>query len=248
MRIQRPVVLAAAALAVLAGAARADWLVTTDGARLETKGPWKVEGRRIVFTLPNGTLSAMRADEIDLDQSALVTQQEAESARRAAEPKVEPKREPVMRLTEKDFPSTTGSVADAEATAEGEGAAAKPAASGSGLEVVSWEKAQNATGDGLDIFGTVRNGTRTNITSPTLMAMIYGPDGGLLATAEGTVNAGAIGPTGSANFRVSFPGVPDFAAVKFDVQGRGFKTQEGAQEAAEEGAEELPPDEGGSGS
>ena len=93
MRTQRPIVLAAAAaLALVAGAARADWIVTTDGARLETKGPWKVDGRRIVFTLPNGTLSAMRADEVDLDQSALVTQQEAEAARRAAEPKVEPVR------------------------------------------------------------------------------------------------------------------------------------------------------------
>ena len=29
----------------------------------------------------------------------------------------------------------------------------------------------------------------------------------------------------TANFRVAFPGVPDFASVKFDAQGRGFKPQ-----------------------
>ena len=52
----------AAALAVgfTAGAAHADWLVTRDGARIETKGAWKVDGRRVVFTMPNGTLSALR--------------------------------------------------------------------------------------------------------------------------------------------------------------------------------------------
>ena len=243
MRTLRPIVLAAAALALGAGAARADWIVTTDGARLETKGPWKVDGRRIVFTQPNGQLSALRADEVDLDQSALATQQAAEEVRRAAEPKAEPKREPVLRLTEKEIPPTEGDGSGAAAAGEGEaGAAAAPAAAAasSGLEVASWEKAQNAAGDGVDVFGTVRNGGRANITSPSILAMIYGPDGGLIATSEGTVNAGAIGPGGSANFRVSFPGVPDFTAVKFDVQGRGFNVQE----AAEAGAEEVPAEEG----
>lgn len=243
-RFCRPIVLVAAALAAAAGGARADWIVTTEGARLETKGPWKVDGRRIVFTLPNGVLSALRAEEVDLDQSALVTQEAAEAARRAAEPKVEPKREPVYRLTEKDIPpSITGGEEAAEA-AEGTAGAAAAAPAAATLEVASWEKAQNAAGDGVDVFGTIRNGTRVNITSPSLMAMIYGPDGGLIATAEGTVNAGAIGPTGSANFRVSFPGVPDFTAIKFDVQGRGFNTQ--PQEG--EGYEGEPPPADDSGS
>ena len=31
--------------------------MTRDGARIETKGAWKVDGRRVLFTLPNGTLS-----------------------------------------------------------------------------------------------------------------------------------------------------------------------------------------------
>jgi hypothetical protein len=243
-RLSRPIVLVAAALAVTAGGARADWIVTTDGARLETKGPWKVEGRRIVFTLPNGVLSAMRAEEVDLDQSALVTQEAAEAARRAAEPKVEPKREPVFRLTEKDIPPSPGGPEEpGDGTAAEGGETAAPAPAAAALEVASWEKAQNAAGDGVDVFGTIRNGTRVNITSPSVMAMIYGPDGGLLATAEGTVNSGAIGPTGSANFRVSFPGVPDFTAIKFDVQGRGFKTQSPEGEGE---AEEPPADDSGS--
>ena len=52
-------------LAVLstAGPLQADWLVTRDGARIETKGAWKVDGRRVLFTVPNGTLSMIRTDE-----------------------------------------------------------------------------------------------------------------------------------------------------------------------------------------
>ncbi|KAB2962205.1 MAG: hypothetical protein F9K16_09710, partial [Thermoanaerobaculia bacterium] len=77
--------LLAAALLVAAGPARADWLVTTDGGLIETKGPWKVDGRRVVFHLPNGTLSSVRADEVDLDRSAAETARAAEAARRASE-------------------------------------------------------------------------------------------------------------------------------------------------------------------
>ncbi|KAB2962235.1 MAG: hypothetical protein F9K16_09660, partial [Thermoanaerobaculia bacterium] len=73
MRGLRSSLLAAAALVAAAGPAAADWLVMKDGSRLETRGAWKVDGRRVVFNLPNGTLSAIRADEIDLDASAAAT-------------------------------------------------------------------------------------------------------------------------------------------------------------------------------
>ena len=83
-RLRSPWLLVAAALA--AAPAAADWLVMKDGGRIETKGPWSVEGRRVLFTQPNGTLSVLRAEEVDLDQSAAVTAAEVEAARKAAEP------------------------------------------------------------------------------------------------------------------------------------------------------------------
>ena len=100
-------VLAALSALAVTGTARADWLVTRDGARLETKGPWKVDGRRVLFTLPNGALSTIRTDEVDLDQSALVTTQ-AKEAQAAPAAIALPKKEPVLRLTEKDIPPMTG--------------------------------------------------------------------------------------------------------------------------------------------
>ena len=211
-----------------ADAAHADWLVTRDGARIETKGAWKVDGRRVLFTVPNGTLSMIRTDEVDLDQSALVTTQ-AREAPVAPVPAVKEKKEPVLRLTEKDIPPVSAAaLAEAEAEAggtagkEGEAGAAQEAAT-SPLEVISWEKTENSTGDGLEIFGTMKNGSPNIITTPTLMVAIYDADGGLLATNNGEVNSPQIQPGKTANFRVAFPGVPDFASVKFDAQGRGYK-------------------------
>ncbi|MBP1621040.1 MAG: hypothetical protein H6Q02_1807 [Acidobacteria bacterium] len=245
--------LLAAALLAAAGPARADWLVTTDGGLIETKGPWKVDGRRVVFQMPNGTLSSVRSDEVDLDRSAAETARAAEAARRAAEPAPEPKREPVMRLTEKDIPPSTAVAEEGEegeaGTAEGAAAAAAVA---SGLEVISWDKTATAAGDGLEIFGTIKNNSPNNITSPSLMVMIYGADGGLMATNEGTINVGMIPAGKTANFRAAFPGVHDFSAAKFDAQGRGFRAptpepgSEGAaapEPEAPEATEEEPPSE-----
>ena len=200
-----------------ASVARADWLVMRDGARIETKGTWKVDGRRVLFTLPNGTLSTLRTDELDLDQSALVTTRARETPATPV-PALKEKREPVLRLTEKDIPPMVAPAEGADAK-EGDGKDAEK----SSLEVISWEKTENATGDGLEIFGTIKNGSPNIITTPTLLVAIYDADGGLLATNGGDVNSPQIQPGKTANFRVAFPGVPDFASVKFDAQGRGFK-------------------------
>lgn len=55
-------------------AAAADWLAFKDGTTTETKGPWKIQGRRVVFTSLSGTLTAARLDEIDLAASEQLSQ------------------------------------------------------------------------------------------------------------------------------------------------------------------------------
>jgi hypothetical protein len=239
VKIQRPAelktIVAIAAIAALAavaaGPARADWLVMRDGARLETKGPWKVDGRRVLFTLPNGMLSTVRTDEVDLDQSALVTTR-AKEAPAVPVPAVKEKKEPVLRLTEKDIPPVGAQAAEEDAKPGEEKADGKEAGSPP-LDVISWEKTENATGDGLEIFGTLKNGTGNIITTPTLLVAIYDAEGGLLATNSGEVNSPQIQPGKTANFRVAFPGIPDFASVKFDAQGRGYKPRIENPEAEE---------------
>lgn len=61
-------------LSLLPVAAAADWLAFKDGTTTETKGPWKIQGRRVVFTSLSGTLTAARLDEIDLAASEQLSQ------------------------------------------------------------------------------------------------------------------------------------------------------------------------------
>lgn len=223
----RPQLLILAAL-VAAAPAAADWLVTRDGGRIETRGAWKVADRQVLFTQPNGTLSSIRLDEVDLDQSAMETRRAVEAANAPpAAPAKAP--EPVLRLTDKDLPPVRESE-EGEAVA---GADESEKKLSSGLEVGTWERAASPGGDGIEIFGSVKNSGTSNVTSPTLMVTLYDNEGRLIATAEGRVNAAAVPPGQTASFRVVFPGVDDFAAARFDPQGTPFASRTG--DAAEGG-------------
>lgn len=221
----RPQLLILAAL-VAAAPAAADWLVTRDGGRIETRGAWKVAGRQVLFTQPNGTLSSIRLDQVDLDLSATETQRALQAATAPPAPPAA-KPEPVLRLTDKDLPPVRE--ADEDTAAAGADKAEKKVSSG--LEVGSWERAASPGGDGIEIFGSVKNSGSSNVTSPTLMVTLYDGEGRLIATAEGRVNAAAVPPGQTASFRVVFPGVDDFAAARFDPQGMPFasRTEDGAE-------------------
>ena len=97
------IALVAFGLPALAAPGRADWLLTRDGARIETRGPWTVKGKLVVFTLASGTLSSLRTTEVDLEASAQST---AEAQARAAAPpaaeKPAEKPPPVLVLTDAD--------------------------------------------------------------------------------------------------------------------------------------------------
>lgn len=80
-----------------AGVLQADSLVLRDGSHIETRGPYEVQGRRVVFTDHRGQLSALRLEEVDLEASRKLA--EAPPAA-PTEPKTQPK--PVLTLTNKD--------------------------------------------------------------------------------------------------------------------------------------------------
>ncbi len=83
---------------MLAGVAHADWLVTRDGERIETRGAWEVRGRVVVFTNHGGALSSIRLDEVDLEASRAATEEPEQAAAQPAAPA----RKPVMTLTTRD--------------------------------------------------------------------------------------------------------------------------------------------------
>jgi hypothetical protein len=96
--------LTAAALATVATtAARADWLVTLEGARVETRGPWEVRGRMVVFTQTGGTLSSIRLSEVDLEASRAATDEAAAPPPAPAPAEAPPPPPPpVLKLTNAD--------------------------------------------------------------------------------------------------------------------------------------------------
>lgn len=228
MSLRRAVLLSGVGLALSGlGPATADILVMQDGSRVETDGGWRVDGRRILFDLPNGTLSSIRASEVDLAASERATAHAAEAALRAAQPAPPPaptRGEPVLRITEKDLPPVTESQLAGEDAGEAL-AAEGDAAPGSGvpLEVLSWDRLLMDDSNGVAVYGTLRNNGDGAVVAPRVTVLAYGEDGGLLATTEGRVNLSAIPAGKSANFRAEFPGLPDFAAVKFNLAGRGYE-------------------------
>jgi hypothetical protein len=139
----------------------AEWLVTRDGGRVETLGKWKVEGSKVVFTLPNGTLGVLRKSEVDLDASAAASTGDSGEAKKAAEPPAKkPAAKPVLVLTDKDIAKAPAPAASSEDAAA---AAAAPAADPKAdqdemqsLRVTAWNQKPGAQG-GLELTGMVQN-------------------------------------------------------------------------------------------
>ncbi|MEM8930916.1 MAG: hypothetical protein AAGE94_07065, partial [Acidobacteriota bacterium] len=88
-----------------------DVLVTVDGDRIETQGPWEVRGRQVIFTDAQGRHAAMRLTDIDLDASDAATREAAAPppppAPDAAPPPAPPV-EPVLTLTNDNIGAGSG--------------------------------------------------------------------------------------------------------------------------------------------
>src|SRR4030095_2502949 len=89
------------ALLAAASPATADWLVTRAGGRVETKGPWRVKGKLVVFDKTDGTLASLRLSEVDLEASRKATADAHAGA--AAPPAPEPPKKKLATLTDADF-------------------------------------------------------------------------------------------------------------------------------------------------
>lgn len=83
----------------LAATSDAEVLVLKDGSRLFLREAPRVEGQRLVFTTPQGVLSALPLAEVDLGATEAANRGAAAAASSAAAPA---RREPVLRLTDED--------------------------------------------------------------------------------------------------------------------------------------------------
>jgi len=222
---------AAFALLLLAAVApaRADWLVTRAGGRIETQGPWQVKGKLIVFKGTNGALGSLRLADVDLPASQTATAEAKEAKEKAVAiaqepPKPKERKKSVRSLTDADF----GHKAADDGTAKPEGAGKdakdakakddKPKDNTESLVVVqSWSKLNRTEGDGIDLYGTLQNNGKDMATDVVLKVTLVNETNETVGTAEGVLAATSIPANGSTSFRVPFAGVFAFSQARFEV-------------------------------
>ena len=231
MKPQRFVsLLALAALVGAAGPARADWLVTREGARVETRGAWSVKGKLVVFETAAGKLSSLRVADVDLDASRRATEEAvAAQAQAEAEPERPAERKkPVRVITDKDVRPASPAPAPGdrpEAGSEGGEAPAADATSGPIPLVETWNQARDPEKDHVVINGTLQNSSSSTATDLKLKVLIFDETGTLIATSEAAVARGALPPGERTAFKAEFPGYFSFAKIQFEPKSRSLSTR-----------------------
>ncbi len=216
----------------------ADWLVTQDGDRVETKGAWKVKGKMVVFTATNGTLTSIRASEVDLDASAVATER-AKNPPPAADPQKENgTQSAVLVITDKDIKSATpepepspvapeGTLPGEEGEAEGEGEEGEEAeaeAQVGTLAVESWRIAESDQVDGVEVFGSLRNGGTEIAAELSMVVRVMDEDGNQLVEQGAFLKNSSLLPGRATSFRVLLPGLPELPTDPvFEIKSRGIK-------------------------
>ena len=216
-----------ASLTVLAAPppASSDWLILRGGAAVETAGPWRVEGRLLVFDRPDGGLASVRLDDVLLPASDRATAA-ARAALEALPPVAPPRRKARVVLTDADIPRarTEPEPPPAEEAAESEVEGAEEAGTvGSELVVLSWESVESPAGDGLQIYGTVQNQGRGVLTDLGLRVRLYDADGLLIGSSEAQLVGPALPSRARSNFTVGFPGVFAYSSAGFDPHYSGYE-------------------------
>lgn len=204
-------------------AVRADWLVTRDGGRVETQGPWKVDGKRVVFTQKDGTLSSLRLTEVDLDASRQTTTamaEEATAAKATAAAEAPPAKKSTRVFTDKDFARPPAppkdDAKDGDAKPGADPAAAAAAAAGP-VRVGDWKQSRNQETHALEITGSVVNSGPDLAVAVSVTVRLFNPRGEQFATQSATLNTRSLHPGQNTAFTAVFADVIDFASAKIDV-------------------------------
>ena len=209
-----PEILLGTACLLLAAPLGADWLVTRDGGRVETDGPWTVKGRQVVFTLPSGTLASLRLDDVDLEASEAATAEVATGAKETedGEPAMEESASPIAVITNDSLgpasapPSSeaasgsavNGDGEDEEEVAPGTMRATAP------FKVLHWRSA-SAAGRGWEVTGTVQNAGTEDVKLGRGLIRFEGEGGGKLAESVQLFFAGRdLSAGASTKFRALF--------------------------------------------
>jgi hypothetical protein len=226
-------ILLATLLALAAGPVAADWLVTRDGAQLETRGPWEIEGKLVVFRLANGTLSSMHLAELDLEASDRLTTSRSQPIQKPQQRTRKKPEKSAFVITDDDVKHVNpGSV-----RAEGEAgeptisapAAAREESAGGGVAVSQWDTVYDESIDGVVLSGTLENRDSRGHQELGLAISLVSEGGVPAGSAHATLARDALKGGETTTFRASFPGVPDFEKAEFGISGASLPTEQEAE-------------------
>jgi len=220
-------------LAATASPAAGDWLLTRAGGRVETRGPWQVKGKLVVFTLADGSLSSLRLADVDLGASGKATGDAKVQAVKPAAP--EPVKKKLAVLTDENFRRPAS--AAAQPTGETQPSpAVQPDKSGP-VTISAWKRVNLPGGDGIAIEGTLHNTTDHVILNASAEVQLLDDSGERMHSAAGVLSSRSIQPRATIDFRAAFPGVFTFGEIKVETQ--GVPLDVGSPEARAESA--APP-------
>jgi hypothetical protein len=201
--------------------AGADWLVPLDGDRIETQGPWSIQGKLVIFTSPGGGLSSLRLADIDVDASDHLTA--ASRANQNRPRAVQPTREATIVLTDNDVGHVDdrlrGGMEDRQEAAEEARAEIRrsAAATEEGVSVTEWEQGFDDNANGVVVTGRVENRSRDIQTEVTLQIFLRLVDGSLAGRGPATLQKQVLNPRASTTFKATFPGVLSFDRPDFEI-------------------------------
>jgi hypothetical protein len=229
--------LLAVLLAVTASPVAADWLVTHDGVQIETRGPWEIQGKLVVFRLANGNLSSMRLSELDLEASERLTTTKAQPIQKPQKRSRFKPKKPAFVITDDDVkhvnPGTSQTAGDEGGASVSAPAAARAESGGGEVTVSKWDTAYDEAIDGVVITGTVENRDSRGHQDLALEISLVDEGGVPAGSAHATMAKNALKGGESTTFRASFPGVDDFEKADFGISGASLPTAVAAAETAE---------------
>ena len=205
----------------------ADWLISRDGARIETRGPWQVKGSIVLFTPPAGTLSSMRLSEVDLAASTAASNKvrvQPPLELRAADPAA---RRPVLVLDNRNVKRAApvskedaGSSPPAGDERPGPESPAAPADPGP-VEVVFWQERAQRDLTGIEISGTLRNFSSQIATDLGVQVKLFDTSGQLVAVAEAFIDTASLAARSTTGFRAMLNDVAGLESEPhFEVKSR----------------------------
>ena len=215
----------AAGLLLAAGLpAKADWLVTRQGDRIETNGPWQEKGKLLVFHTAGGRLSSLRLADVDLAASRTVT---ADAARPRTEAGPAPSPAPLQEahaITDADVGHVRETSKPAPAADAADRAKDQPAPPAD-LEAGAWERSRADDGH-VVITGTLRNTSSMVVAGVRLTVHLIDETGAEIAAVPAQLPATALRAGQQVDFRADFPNVFGFADAQLEPHGVRLRSSE----------------------